>query len=283
MLAEANEDVRLSPRADEPAGEISSRAAGEAVGAIRRLAEKAEKFSPANTRLVATSIVRESRNADDFCARVFRETGCAVDVLSGEAEALAIAAGVATDPAVAGIAGAGDLFIVDLGGGSMECILKKTGAAVVAESFPLGAVRLTRRFFPSPENPIPPAETEQLAAHVRAAITGFFQKTKPARECLFVGCGGAFSVAGAIFAARAGRAFDAPESAKLPADALRALRDELSGKPIAERMKIQALPASRADILPAALTTILVLAELAGAEVFLRSRHNLRYGIAAGL
>jgi exopolyphosphatase/guanosine-5'-triphosphate,3'-diphosphate pyrophosphatase len=47
------------------------------------------------------------------------------------------------------------------------------------------------------------------------------------------------------------------------------------------RMALPGLPASRADVFPVALATLIAVADLGGVERFHHSFFNLRYGIAA--
>jgi len=64
---------------------------------------------------------------------------------------------------------------------------------------------------------------------------------------------------------------------------LAGLASELSAMPYHERLKVPHLPAARADIIPAALTTIVEVLDLSERDRLTHSFFNLRYGIAAGL
>jgi exopolyphosphatase/pppGpp-phosphohydrolase len=48
---------------------------------------------------------------------------------------------------------------------------------------------------------------------------------------------------------------------------------------LAERAAVPGIPADRADIMPAALLTVCVLADLTGAESFHLTHHGLRHGM----
>jgi exopolyphosphatase/guanosine-5'-triphosphate,3'-diphosphate pyrophosphatase len=61
------------------------------------------------------------------------------------------------------------------------------------------------------------------------------------------------------------------------------LLDELAPLTLADRMDIPGMPAARADVFPAALITVLAVAECAGLDHFHHSLHNLRWGVAAEL
>jgi exopolyphosphatase/guanosine-5'-triphosphate,3'-diphosphate pyrophosphatase len=50
---------------------------------------------------------------------------------------------------------------------------------------------------------------------------------------------------------------------------------------LAARREIPGLPPGRADVFPAALVTLLALADLGGIEAFRHSLRNLRWGVAS--
>ncbi len=62
---------------------------------------------------------------------------------------------------------------------------------------------------------------------------------------------------------------------------LAALLDEIAPLDAAARARIPKLTPERADIMPAALTTIVTLLDLAQAPRVSHSFHNLRFGVAA--
>jgi exopolyphosphatase/guanosine-5'-triphosphate,3'-diphosphate pyrophosphatase len=57
--------------------------------------------------------------------------------------------------------------------------------------------------------------------------------------------------------------------------------DELAPLTLEERKDIPGMPAARADVFPAALVTMLTLADYANIGRFHHSLHNLRWGLAA--
>ena len=89
----------------------------------------------------ATSALRDAVNSVEVLSRVRRETGVALEVLPGEAEArytfLAVRRWFGWS--------AGHLLVLDIGGGSLELATGRDEDPEVALSLPLGAGRLTRR------------------------------------------------------------------------------------------------------------------------------------------
>ena len=62
---------------------------------------------------------------------------------------------------------------------------------------------------------------------------------------------------------------------------LRTLFEKLAPLTLTERQQFPGLPAGRADIFPAALVTMITIAEIGHIETFHHSLYNLRWGLAA--
>jgi exopolyphosphatase/guanosine-5'-triphosphate,3'-diphosphate pyrophosphatase len=112
---------------------------------------------------VATSAIRDAGNGSGFCAEIQRRHGIAVEVLSGpdEARLAFLGARLFAGPA-------GRLAVVDLGGGSLELASGEGPDADLAESLPLGVLRL-RDIHVKPGSPLDPKTRERVAAAVRFA------------------------------------------------------------------------------------------------------------------
>ena len=103
-------------------------------------------------RVVATSAMRDARNAAAFTEWVKSTTGWNVEVISGLEEGRLIHLGVVTHEAGA----RGRCLLIDLGGGSCEVTLSDGGRIKTMVSMPLGAVRLQQEFLRSD----PPAKED---------------------------------------------------------------------------------------------------------------------------
>jgi len=93
-------------------------------------------------RVVATSAMRDARNAAAFIEWVKSSTGWTVEVISGLEEGRLIHLGVVTHEPGA----KGRCLLIDLGGGSCEVTLSDAGNIKEMVSLPLGAVRLQQEF-----------------------------------------------------------------------------------------------------------------------------------------
>ncbi|MDP1900705.1 MAG: exopolyphosphatase [Rubrivivax sp.] len=135
------ETVRLGAGLDAN-GMLSEEAAQRGLVCLRRFSARLAGFAPGQVRAVATQTLREARNRNAFLLRAQEALGFPIEVISGREEARMIYAGVAhlqpsDEPRL----------VVDIGGRSTELILGQGATPRVTESFGVGCVSLSLRFF----------------------------------------------------------------------------------------------------------------------------------------
>ncbi len=269
-------DARISAGISQAKPLLREEGMTRGLAAIQELLADAVPFSPAKIVLVATSAVRDAGNGGDFRAQVKAATGHDIRILSGDEEANLIGRGLTCDPALADLK---DFYVFDLGGGSLECLFFRDRQIQQAMSLQLGCVRLTERFIQDPAGPLQSHEAQALARHVRDELKrSAFRFPIIAPAAVFAG--GSMTTVRAIKGARHGLELeDTPPL--IGTDTLSQLLDEVAPMNLEERKVIPGLPAARADVFPAALITIVTVADYAHIERFHHSLHNLRWGLAA--
>ena len=269
-------DARISAGISSDKPTLSEEGMTRGLGAIRELLAEASEYSPSKIHLVATSAVRDATNGAAFRSRVKTATKQDIRVLTGEEEANYIGRGLTCDPALTDLQ---DFYVFDLGGGSLECLAFKKRKITQAVSLQLGCVRLTEKFIKNNAAPLVIDEVTALAKHVRDELkkSGFkFAITAPAA----VFTGGSMSTVRAIKGARHQlRMEETP--AIIGTDTLTHLLDELAPLTLEARKALPGMPAARADVFPAALITMVTLADYAHVDRFHHSLYNLRWGLAA--
>jgi exopolyphosphatase/guanosine-5'-triphosphate,3'-diphosphate pyrophosphatase len=123
-------------------GEISPEAMAGTIKALRRFHKAVQAQVVDKVRVVATSAMRDARNAAAFTEWVRSATGWNVEVISGLEEGRLIHLGVVSHEPGA----KGKCLLIDLGGGSCEVTLSDGGRVREMLSLPLGAVRLQQEF-----------------------------------------------------------------------------------------------------------------------------------------
>ncbi|GAA4437668.1 Ppx/GppA phosphatase family protein [Actinokineospora soli] len=136
--------LRLAERITR-SGELSKAGADELVRTVASAKASAKRLGCAELMAFATSAVREASNSAAVLARVAAETGVELKVLSGEDEARL------TFLAARRWYGwsAGNLLVLDIGGGSLELAVGVDEDPDIALSVPVGAGRVTRTRFTS--------------------------------------------------------------------------------------------------------------------------------------
>jgi exopolyphosphatase/guanosine-5'-triphosphate,3'-diphosphate pyrophosphatase len=135
------ETVRLGAGLDAQ-GYLTDEAAQRGLLCLQRFAASMTGLVPAQVRAVATQTLREARNRNDFLARAETALGLPIEVISGREEARLIYVGVAhLQPADH------PRLVVDIGGRSTEIILGQGRTPGAAESFRVGSVSLSMRYF----------------------------------------------------------------------------------------------------------------------------------------
>jgi exopolyphosphatase/guanosine-5'-triphosphate,3'-diphosphate pyrophosphatase len=135
------ETVRLGAGLDSN-GLLTEVAAERGLACLARFAQRLKGFAPAQVRAVATQTLREARNRDEFLTRAQAGLGFPIEVISGREEARLIYAGVARlQPSSV------PRLVIDIGGRSTEMILGHGRKPVRAESFQVGSVSLSLKYF----------------------------------------------------------------------------------------------------------------------------------------
>jgi exopolyphosphatase/guanosine-5'-triphosphate,3'-diphosphate pyrophosphatase len=136
------ETVRLGAGLDA-AGFLGDDAALRGLDCLGRFARRLEGLLPNQVRAVATQTLREAKNRDAFLARAQTILGRPIEIISGREEARLIYAGVARlQPSDA------PRLVIDIGGRSTEMILGRGTQPAHAESFQVGSVSLSMKYFP---------------------------------------------------------------------------------------------------------------------------------------
>ena len=135
------ETVRLGAGLDSD-GVLGDDAALRGLACLDRFAKRLDGYTASQVRAVATQTLREARNRDAFLAAAQSVLGFPIEIISGREEARLIYAGVARlQPSTA------TRLVVDIGGRSTEMILGRGREPLRAESFQIGSVSLSMRYF----------------------------------------------------------------------------------------------------------------------------------------
>ena len=163
VVARERDTLRLAEAAF-PSMTLPAEAVGRLVASVARMRAAADELRAGAITGFATSAIREARNGLDVLGQVREATGVTIKVLPGVEEARLTYLAARRWTAFS----ARRLLVLDIGGGSLEVAGGEGERPELAESLPLGATRLTRRFVHS--DPVRPDELVLLRVHALAVL-----------------------------------------------------------------------------------------------------------------
>jgi exopolyphosphatase/guanosine-5'-triphosphate,3'-diphosphate pyrophosphatase len=256
-----------------PDGRIGPGGASQLISFVTACLQVAEDLGVEETLAFATSALREAPNGEEVMAEVREKTGIDLRVLAGRDEAhltfLAVRRWFGWS--------AGQLLVLDIGGGSLEVGAGMDELPDVAISLPLGAGRLTRDRLPGD----PPSSGDVRAArrYIRAEVARIVRDVARTRASdRAVGTSKTFrSLARICGAASSEAGLYQPRMLRL-AD-LRARVPELAQLTAAERIALPGVsPGREAQLLAGALVAEATM-ELLGVEKLQICPWALREGV----
>jgi len=272
-LEDQAEITRLGEGVDR-ARRIGSDGEGRSLEVLRGYLERCRNLGVDEITVVGTSALREARNTRDFKARLKRELGLDLRVLSGEEEAaysyLAVQRGLSLEGK--------EVLVVDVGGGSTELIWVKEGGLYRLASVDLGSVRLTERFLLS--HPVREDECARLVTAIDRVLEPIvFNWGTGTYFHLMVGIAGTFTTLAAVAKGLVHYSHWEVHGSCLTRSQVQRQIDLFKSKTVAERREIPGLEPKRADVILAGALLIDRLMDLFRVDEVVVSDQGIRYGL----
>lgn len=267
-------------------GKLSDIAMDRAVSALSVCADKLRRRHVALVRSVATEACRRASNGRQFVERVYRETGIALEIITPEQEARLAVLGchALLEP------GEGKALIFDIGGGSTELVLIDSdgGAPKVLDWFsaPWGVVSLSETEPHIGDDRAALLESyARMRARVAESFSGFAQKLQdngipPGR---LLGTSGTVTTLASVYLELPSYDRRAVDGLIVPAPAMRAISEKLSGMTVEERSELACIGSERADLVVAGCAILDAILDIWPAERLGVADRGIREGILRSL
>lgn len=266
-------------------GLVSPDAMAATLRALKRFQRAVQSHGVDQMRVVATSAMRDARNAPAFQAWVKAETGWNLEIISGLEEGRLIHRGLMSNEPGAG----GRVLLIDLGGGSCEITLSEQKRIKETVSVPLGAVRLTEEFLQA--DPPPADGLKRMRRLIARELRKAHRRIHATKVPLVIATSG--TAAALVEAcASAGRSAKKPRRSPsrrvaiangaagiAPTSAVRKLAAKLAKMPLPDREAVPGIGPRRAEIIVAGAQVFAELLESFGLKGFRYSPLGLRDGI----
>jgi exopolyphosphatase/guanosine-5'-triphosphate,3'-diphosphate pyrophosphatase len=238
-----------------------------ALACLARFGERLKGMPPGAVRAVGTSALRVAKNAPAFLERAKSALGFDIDIVAGREEARLIYLGVSHSLPLS----SEPQLVVDIGGGSTECILGTGYEAHDRESLRMGCVVFSNRFF---------AQGLVDKAAMKAAVTAARVEVQPVahefRRGLWKQAVGSSGSARAL----AEILFQCGQSdGQITADGLKWLRDRLAKAGDLNRLELPGLKPDRRPVLAGGVAIMSGLFQELGIEQMTAAQGAMREGI----
>ncbi|MFM1980796.1 MAG: hypothetical protein RLZ68_2061 [Pseudomonadota bacterium] len=238
---------------------------------LARFGERLAGFKPSEVRAVATQTLREARNRDDFLAQANTILGFPIDVISGREEARLIYQGVAT------MLPANDerRLVIDIGGRSTELILGQGLRPTVMESFRVGSIAWSKRYFEDGLFTKKAFEIAQVAA--TAVLDEAFDAYHPNRWDIAYGSAGTVGAIGDVLVAAGWPA------GVVTQEGLDWLMDKLMAAQSVERLRLGGMREDRKAIIGGGVSVMRAIFKLLNIKRMEMAAGGLRHGLICDL
>jgi exopolyphosphatase/guanosine-5'-triphosphate,3'-diphosphate pyrophosphatase len=234
---------------------------------LARFGERLAGFRRSQVRAVATQTLREARNRDEFLRKAHQVLGFPIDVISGREEARLIYQGVSrllpqTDER---------RLVVDIGGRSTELILGQGYSARVTESYRVGSVAWSMKYFADGQFSESAFQMASIAA--QAVLDEALNAYDPGQWDIAYGASGTVGAVADILSA-AGFPGD-----RVTREGLDWLTERMLRAQSTERLRLDALKDDRRPVLGGGVSVLRAVFDLLRIEEMHVAQGALRHGV----
>ena len=220
------------------------------------------EYNVTDTRAMATSAMRDSKNGRTLARRIARSTGIEIETIRGNEEATLIFEAVRGQVNLK----KKTALMMDIGGGSTELIIVKNEELIAVQSFNVGTVRLLK---------LTQDELEKEISSQMEGMLAFIKTHVSKKPDLFIGTGGNLRRIGKIRKKMLGK----PTSQLALFSEINHMEEAILSMSYVDRIRRLELDQNRADvILPAIMLTHHLMEKLKLSEIHL-PKVGLKEGI----
>jgi exopolyphosphatase/guanosine-5'-triphosphate,3'-diphosphate pyrophosphatase len=260
------ETVRLAAGLDDE-GRLSRKAIAIAVDVLARMNERLRGIGADQVRAVGTQTLRQSRNVGEFLLEAQNALGYPIEVISGREEARLIFEGCSHELPLSDQ----PRLVVDIGGASTELIVGAGFTASSAESFKVGCVNTSLRFFKDGKVDRASLKKAQVAAaaEVEEALSLFGSANWTE----------AFGSSGTIGAVSEIARAEGWTDGTITDDVLQRVRAAVLEAGEVGRIRLVGMKPDRQAVIPGGLAVLMAIFETLGVTSMQPARGGLRVGV----
>lgn len=255
--------------ASEGIEKIGPQACRRAVAAIVHFKSILDDHKIRTVRAIGTAALRTASNGTDLVKDIYQKTGITIELISGDEEARLIHKGVTHAVPLSKENG----LIMDIGGGSVEFIIASQQGVQWAQSFPIGVAVLYKEFHHN--DPISTSEISVMYASLTKKLQPLFQQLKKHPVTSLIGASGTFDVVEKFLTKE--NSFSL--YASVPTQKFYPFSQKIIHTTVDQRLAMEALPDSRADLIVVALLLIEFILKQLNINTIYTSAYAMKEGI----
>ncbi len=242
-----------------------------ALNCLSRIGERLQGMPPGAVRAVGTSALRVAKNAPEFLAKARAALGFEIEIVAGREEARLIYLGVSHSLPLTST----PRLVVDIGGGSTECIIGTGYEAQERESLRMGCVVFSKQFFADGVVSKQAMDTADTTARVEIQLVASSFRNSSASQVWqeAVGSSGTARALGEICR------LNNHSDGAITLNGLRWLRDRLIKAGQVNKLDLPGLKSDRRPVLAGGMAIMLALFEELGIEHMDVAQGAMREGI----
>jgi len=268
IIDDIREPVRLADGLDKKK-RLSIDAQWRALACLRRFGQRLRDLDSENVLAVGTNTLRAADNAADFLAQGENALGHPIDIISGDEEARLIYLGVAHSLAHDDQR----RLVVDIGGGSTELIIGQQMEALQVNSFFIGCVSMSKRFFADGKITVKALSNAETIA--KQELEPLQKRYRSGEWDVALGASGTIKAAARI----ARECGWCEEEGVITADALKRIRKALTDAGHIDKLELKGLSDSRRPVLPGGIAILRAVFSVLNIDTMRIATSALREGL----
>jgi len=228
-----------------------------------------EEYKVTKIKAFGTAALRTASNGSKFIEYVKNNIGLDITLIPGSEEARLIHHGVSHAVPLDENNG----LIMDIGGGSVEFIIANKTKVHWAKSFPIGVAVLYNQFHKN--DPITNDEVKAINSFLNSTLLELFTALKKYPASTLIGASGTFDVLESILVKEKTH----PLYASLNSELFFPLHNQLLTTNIEQRLQMEGLPNSRADLVIVAMILIKFILTKTNTKKIIVSAYAMKEGI----
>lgn len=258
--------VKLGEDGIETIGEAPFQRALEAIHSFKATLDQ---YKVNHIKAFGTAALRTASNGNKFIDRIKDETGIQIKLIPGDEEARLIHLGVIQAVPLNNENG----LIMDIGGGSVEFIVANGQGVIWAKSFPIGVSVLFREFHKT--DPITFEEIENVEEHFETILQPLLEMLNVYETPFLIGASGTFDVLDLLLS----RQRISTIHSIVEVEDFYPLYKQFLNTSLTERLQMEKLPESRAEMIIVAMILINFILKKANIKQISVSSYAMKEGI----